>query len=706
MENNYDVLVGRFTYVVYKSDNYMVTKFLSEDGPITTTGPSFDIDMSQDYELFGNYTDHPKYGFQFNYLRVEKHLSTNREQIISFLKSDSFKGVGKKAAEKIYNFFEDNTLHILKEDPKRIFEVELTDKQYNAIIVGFESLNNPQNEIMFHLVSSGFTSIEAQRIFNRFKYATLEVSDINPFRFYNEIYGMSFEKVTNYAKTKDFEDKENKYKEAYLIYLLTKYCFESGDTFIDRTQFMKLSKLSDFDSILENAINNDYIVLEGERVYLFNDYNDEIYISNYLNNFGNELSLDDELLLEGISNNENELQVKYDSKQKDAISSFFKNGISIIVGGPGTGKTTIVKTMANMFKAYFPFNNLIAIAPTGRAAKRISEICDCEAKTIHSLLRWNLETNTFVYDEDNPVVYDAIIIDEFSMVDANLFASLLKACKYVKKICIIGDDNQLPSIRPGFVLRDLIESNKFMVSKLTYNYRQSEGNEIIDLANSIIDDTVDLSKYHKDIEFIDMKKRHFDLVSLIQKDVENGYEFDDIQVLAPMYRGDFGIDKLNITLQNAFNPDHGQPSKNVGKYTYRVSDKILQLKNRPNDDVYNGDIGYLTEIDFDEKCFVINYNDVYVFYKFDDLIDISLAYAISVHKSQGSEYRAVYFVFTRSNIHMLNKNLIYTAISRAKNKLVLIGEESVFVEGIHQMMRNRHTTLKDRLINCVLNSQF
>ena len=352
-----------------------------------------------------------------------------------------------------------------------------------------------------------------------------------------------------------------------------------------------------------------------------------------------------------------------------------------------------------MFKDYFPYNNLIVVAPTGRAAKRINEICDVEAKTIHSLLRWNLETNTFVYNIDNPILYDTIIIDEFSMVDNNLFASLLKACKNVKKICVIGDDNQLPSIKPGYVLNDLIESNKFVVTHLISNYRQSSGSEIISLSNDIINNDIDLSRYNSDIKFFDVKKDNFNLIDMINDDLNNGFSLDEIQVLAPMYKGEWGIDNLNIQLQNTFNPkDKDKNEKPYGQYIFREKDKILQLKNRPMDDVYNGDIGILENIDLKEKSILVNYNGIYCFYNYEELIELSLAYAMSVHKSQGSEYQVVYFIISRNNLHMLNKKLIYTAISRAKVKLTIIGEESIFIQGINHSMKKRNTSLVEKLL--------
>ena len=681
----------------------MVTRFKTQDGPITVTGPSFDYEENQLYRLSGSYVDHPRYGFQFSMLTIEKILPDKKEEIISFLGSKAFKGIGKKTAEKIYAHFGDETLNLLKERPEAIFEVTLSNKQYASLQEGFQNLNDPENDILFHLVSNGFNNNEAQRIFSTFKLATMEVGKDNPFRFYNDIYGIRFEAVKQYASKIEFSDAQLKYKVSYLIYFLKEYTFNSGNIFIEEEELFaylrRQGQNNDIYEAIDMAIEENYIVKEENRYYLSADYNDERFIAQYLNSFDNELTLSEELIQEGIENCENSLNITYDDVQKKAIRDFFQNGISFIVGGPGTGKTTIVKGMVEIFKQYFPFSNLIVVAPTGRAAKRINEICDVESKTIHSLLKWNKESNLFAYDIDNPILYDCLIIDEFSMVDNSLFASLLKAGSRIKKLCIIGDNNQLPSIRPGELLSDLLLSKMFTVTELKVNHRQAEGSEIISLANDIIKNDVDLDRYHKDISFYSIYENSFDLISLIKQDMADGYSINDIQVLSPMYKGNWGIDNLNVLLQNTFNPqDINKKEKKAGQFTFRIDDKILQLKNRPTDDVYNGDIGILAEIDEKEKYMMVDYSNIYVFYEYEELSDIALAYAMSVHKSQGSEYPIVYFVISKNNLRMLNRKLIYTAISRAKNKLVIIGDSALFMQGLSYMMKKRNTTLIKRLM--------
>ena len=705
MDEVIEKIIGVFVVTIYKSDNYMVSKFKTKEGQITVTGPSFDYDARQKYVLSGTYIDHPKYGHQFSIISIEKYLSDNKDEIISFLSSDLFTGIGKKVALKIYNYFGDDTLKKLKDNPSLIYELkDISKKQSESIIEGFESLNNPETNTIFHLISNGFSNSEAKKIFNKFKLDTLDISQSNPFKFYTDVYGIGFDKVKEYASKIEFCDAEIKYAEAYLIYLINEYTFNNGDTYINiDVLFKMLNKYLnniDFNELIDMAITDKYLVKEDDRLYLADDYYDEIFIANSLKRYLSDDVFEDFIVNYEIESLEDEYGIKYDTLQKDAILNFFKHNMSIIIGGPGTGKTTIVKAMVNIFKKLSPFENLIVVAPTGRAAKRINEICDVESKTIHSLLKWDKETNIFVHDSENPLMYDVIIIDEFSMVDNSLFASLLKASQKVKKICIIGDNNQLPSIRPGFVLNNLIDSNLFITTYLKFNYRQNRGSEIIKLCNDIKNGNLDLNKYHKDIQFIDINDENYCLSDSIKDDIDNGYPLNEIQVLTPMYKGKWGIDNLNKNLQAVFNPkDISKVEKQFGDFIFREQDKILQLKNRPNDDVYNGDIGILEEIDLHEKSLLVRYNDVLVFYNYDELIDISLAYALSVHKSQGSEYQVVYFVVSKYNLYMLNRNLIYTAVSRAKNKLVIISDEEIMKQGIQKLMKERNTTLLKRLLD-------
>ncbi len=692
---------GYFTYTVYSSDTYMVSSFSSEEGNITVTGPFFDYVRNKKYLLTGMYCDHPKYGFQFNYMKVEDVLPDVKEDIINYL-AVTFDGIGKKTAEKIVEHFGNDIFTILKEDPERIHEVKLSNRQYESVIDGFLNMNDPKSEAVYKLISGGFTNSESLRIYDYFKDKIDIVIKNNPYLIYLKVYGIPFSHVCDFAAKLEFEDKLLKLKEAFLVYAFKEITFNLGDTYLLREDFESSYRKNfnddDLDRIIDLCVNERYLYVLNEKYYLYEEYRNEIIINEYLKTQNESINLEDDVIKDAIDSVGRQLDVAYDDYQIDAIRNFFLNDISIITGGPGTGKTTVVKSLVAIFGEYLPYNSIVVVAPTGRAAKRINEVCHVDSKTIHSLLRWNKETNTFVFDEENPLMYDAIIIDEFSMVDNFLFASLIKAASGVKKICIIGDDNQLPSIRQGNLLSDLISSKLFTLTRLKYNHRQHEGSEIIDLSYSIINEDVYLDRYTKDIIHYNLDEID-SIVSIIDDCIDEGYSLDDIQVLAPMYKGIYGINNLNALLQDHFNPkSRDKKERNANGMLFREGDKILQLKNRPTDDVYNGDIGILEEINNEDKYFMIDYQGTTVFYKFDDLQDISLAYAMSVHKAQGSEYKVCLFVLPNYSKNMLNRKLIYTAISRAKNRLYILGDKESFYAGVNYESRQRKTTLYNLLI--------
>ena len=381
----------------------------------------------------------------------------------------------------------------------------------------------------------------------------------------------------------------------------------------------------------------------------------------------------------------------------------------ILTGGPGTGKTTIVKAAIDVFSRMNRDCPISLVAPTGRAAKRLSELTGLESQTIHRLLKWDIQKNEFMHDAQHPLETSLLIIDEFSMVDTVLFARLLEACSKVEKILIIGDHEQLPSVSPGNVLRDLLLIESIPTIRLNKIYRQKESSGIVKMAHEIRNDEMqsfDLFDDYKDIHFMDCANTQVlgFTKKIVEKALSEGYSNSEIQVLAPMYQGIAGIDALNEMLQDVMNPkSEFHQEIRVGQRVFREGDKILQLKNRVDDNVFNGDIGTLVEIRLKDNVetlsdtIVVDFDGIFVEYPANDFNSITLAYCMSIHKAQGSEFKIVILPILNDYYVMLQKKLLYTGITRAKQSLFLLGQRQAFVRGITtQKTKERCTYLKER----------
>ena len=704
IHTNLESLKGVFTYCIYKSFNYGVYRFDDvSEGDIVVTGNIKDVEIGEEYKLYGNYTEHPKYGFQFNVAHIEKELPSTLDGVVTYLSSNLFKGIGKKKAEKIVKYLGEDALTKIKEDPMILAEIGIKDKDIETIKAVLTS-NLDYEESFYYLLGLNISMKDLNKIINTYKENTRAILEENPFRPFYEIYGIGYKKCEEIAIKLNFDMHSNTRYVALIYYICGELCFRSGNTYLSyvelETAFRKYLNDADVDfySALEAAIDEKKIYCVEERYYQAPLYLAEEHIAEFMleNNYDQEVDLT--LIDEQIESLENEAKIHYDAQQKEAIYNFYRNKISFVIGRPGTGKTTIIKALVNSLRALHPTYELHVVAPTGRAAKRISELCSVSSSTIHSLLKWDKESNTFSYSIENPLLLDVLIIDEFSMVDTWLFDKLTGALANVKKICIIGDDNQLPSVGPGNLLNEFIKSNKFCTTRLNIIFRQGEQSDIIRLSNDILNNQVDFNEYLNDVilnegDEITLKQV---LIDKMHEYLSYGYKINDLQVLAPMYKGGMGIDALNALLQEVFNPHTRLKNEFKTKYkTFREGDKILQLKNQNSDDVFNGDIGEIIEItyDKDDVTIVARYGDVLVEYGNDDITNIALAYCISVHKAQGGEYPIVFFAVSRAHTIMLNKNLIYTACSRSSNKLHILGEASTFISSAKRAMRIRKTSL-------------
>ncbi len=712
---------AKVIHVVYHNDEnlYTVVRLKLNDEKekqLTATGFFQSIEKDILYNFYGKYIEHAKYGMQFEIQSYERPLPNEKEGIIRYLSGAQFKGVGQKTAKKIVEQLGEDCLNIIRNDETVLNTLGLSDSIINSIKEGLNEEDSGLEELIQFLNVHGIGMRNVIRLNKAYGKQALVKLKENPYRVIEECDGFGFLTADKIAKNLGIEDDDPRRLYAYLISLCMDLCMRTGDsyTLYDdlKEAYEKKCSFSSmpFDELLQKTLFSRQLVQEKDRIYPYTQYDSEEGISNFLAKFPYDVldPIDENLLYLYLDQMQSNLSIQYDQKQIDAIEQFFSQPFMIVTGGPGTGKTTVVKAMVTLFKMLYPSSEVICSAPTGRAAKRLSELTDSPAKTIHSLLEWDLETNTFGKNAKEPILADLLIIDEFSMVDNWLFYNLLLASKKIKKICIIGDENQLPSVSPGSVLRELISCDLFPVIRLEHIYRQKNGSDVIQLAHDIQTDVVDFNEYKNDVAFFecdasDIKKN---IVFIVKDALEKNYSISDIQVLSPIYSGPAGIDILNKALQEAFNPhDQYKREIKVGYMIYRVGDKILQLKNQPDDDVYNGDIGTLMDIEYsheneDGKTTVfVQFEDALVSYTLDNISNITLAYCISIHKSQGSEYPIVIMPIVSSHYHMLQRKLIYTGITRARQSLILLGSKKAFVDGIDTLDKHtRLSSLKEKLI--------
>ena len=702
-----------------ESSNYIVALIdvEQEDKLITMNGYMNNFNDYDKYLFVGDYEIHPKYGKQFKLSEYRIILAKESDEIIKYLSSPLFKGVGQKLAKQIVDSLGEDCLTMIKNDKHSLDCVMgMTEKRRDLI---YEVLTNSDydQEVMQFFMGHGISLKNLGLIQAFYKEKTLEVLQNNPYQLIEDIDGIGFKTADELAlKTGGTLDNPHRIKAA-IVYSIKQYGFNTGSTYCLIKEIIKTFKQliysieeNVFYEYLDELIDNGLIIKEDERYYYHEMYEAEVNISNYLKM---RINHDDEnidvsrvnQLLQDFEKNQG---ITYAKKQKEALFYFLKSSVMILTGGPGTGKSTIVHALLKIYTSLYPEDRIGLVAPTGRAAKRLTELTGIEACTIHRLLKWDLHTNTFAINKTNPLDINVLIIDEFSMVDCLLLSKLFDAGRNIDKILFIGDYYQLPSVAPGNVLKDLIEAGVKTI-ELDEIFRQAKDSGIIQLAHHIINneiDDIDLFSQYQDINFFPML--NYDVIknvkTIVNKALEEGYDTSDIQVLAPMYHGVAGIDALNDALQDVFNPkDQCVDSYKIGRIEYRIGDKILQLKNRVDDNVFNGDIGILIDIcrkdnfEYLQDTLIVDFDGNIVEYTSQNFNTITLAYCMSIHKSQGNEFKIVIMPVLSDYYIMLRRNLLYTAITRAKQSLFILGDAKAFMHGLHNYQDNRRkTTLKLR----------
>lgn len=714
--------IGVISRIRYYSEE---TKFIvatveveEESTPITMTGYMSYVNKDDKYKFIGEYGVHPRYGKQFQIESYEVVLADDEKEIIRYLSSALFKGVGPKQAALIVDALGKDAISKIKEDKHVLDHVKGMSEVKRDMIHSVLVSQDFDQEVLAFFLGHGISTKNLALIQGHYQEKTLEILQDNPYQLIEDIDGIGFKTADDLAMKIGIDPFDSHRLKAAVLYCLKERCFQTGSTyqFYDSFYSLFIKMMSDFNQetfneYLNELIDENKIILEIDKYYPYELYHSEEVISQGIKRW---LSLkkeyyDEEDVSLQIKNIEDILSVQYDEKQKEAISLFLQEPIMILTGGPGTGKSTIVQALLKVYTALNPDVRIALVAPTGRAAKRLSELTGLEACTIHRLLKWDLHSNKFAMDADHPLDVDMLIIDEFSMVDSLLFSHLIEAGYKISKLLLVGDDQQLPSVSPGTLLKDLLEFSDIPTTRLTRIYRQSKESGIIQLAHRLRNDEYSEQLFldYSDIYF--MSSSNYDIVNhvkmIVQKAINEGYDENDIQVLAPMYHGIAGIDAFNDCLQELFNPNDGYKNElRVGKRVFREGDKILQLKNRVDDNVFNGDIGTLVEICFKdnfeylEDTMIVDFDGSYVEYTKSEFNTITHAYCMSIHKSQGNEFPIVIMAVLNDYYVMLRKNLIYTGITRAKRTLFVVGSHQAFLRGIGNIHDERRlTSLKEKL---------
>ena len=716
---------GTISKIIYRNNSNGYTVGLikikesdEEVGKIETfTGVLPEFNEKTIYQLNGTFTTHNKYGYQFQVDSFEIVLPEKKDELVDFLSSDLFP-IGEKTAKKIVGAFGEDTIDVILNNKEKLLEIPRLGieriNKINNILKEYQSTSN----IVLELNRMGFNTKDSLMLLNKYKDKVIRIIDNNIYDLIDNI-NLNFKDIDTIAINNKYDLYDERRVEALIIYLLNEITFEQGDTYSffqeiynSIIKYLPDLKSEDLEYYLIKLSKQKRVVIKKEKYYLKELYDAEEYIADRIYRLNNMERRKLPKLKEKIKELEQKIGITYDESQKNAIITSLNNNFTITTGGPGTGKTTIIKGIIRMLvdTCHISPQNIALLAPTGRASRKLIEVCNIPAYTIHKYLGWDKDNNTFSHNEINVCKEEYIIVDEASMIDTMLMFSLLKGTRLDSKFIFIGDYYQLPSVSQGQVLKDMIDSEVLDVIKLNNLYRQKDGNYIINLAHEIKNKELSdnfLTK-KEDYNFIEVDNDYVltSIKDIILKALEKGYREKDIQVLAPMYKSQNGIDNLNKMLQEIFNPKSNDKNELiVGNKIYREGDKILELVNDSDNSISNGDLGYIINITNKEKNgnkkneIIVDFDGNIVSFSPDKFINITHGYAISVHKSQGGEFNMVIIPFVNSFKRMLYNKLIYTAVTRAKSKLILIGSREAFIYGVNNdYVNNRKTTLKEMLI--------
>src|SRR4030043_926073 len=718
--NNQEIKIeGTLEKIIYKNSEtgFMVGKVrLNDVDVITIVGNTFELRCGEKLEITGRWVQKKNYGQQFEIGAVKTSEPVTITGIKNYLGSGLIKGIGPVMAERIVSHFELETLKILDENPKKLNEIEgIGRKRINLVIKSWVMHKNIR-DVMIFLQSQGISSTYALKIYNNYGDNSIDVIKTNPYRLSEDIFGIGCKTADKIALMTGIE-KDSAFRiKAGLVYLLEE-AEDEGHCYLPYEEFLEISE--SFLEVELGKINNALRELEKEkkiniikddtsRIYLSGIYNAEKYVGEKIIAILESGRIDssedgrkdniDRLICE-LAGGE---KIILDEIQIKAIEKAVSEKMLIITGSPGTGKSTILNLIIKILEK--DNKKVLLGAPTGRASKRLCEATGREAKTIHRLLNYNPNLNKFLKNNDNPLDADMVIIDEASMLDITLMKNLLSAIKPRTGIIFVGDTDQLPAVGPGNVLSDLIGSGVVPVIDLKKIYRQESESLIIYNGHQVRDGQFPYIGKPKNNDFFFIEKDEPEevvslILNLLVKRIPERFNYDplyDVQVLVPTNKGTVGVNNLNSRIQDILNFNSQKVIK--GSVQYRLNDKVIQLKNNYEKDIYNGDIGFISGIDLEAEEIKVNFDGRNVIYNFFELDEISLSYAISIHKSQGSEFKCVIIPILTSHYMLLQRNLLYTAITRARELAIIVGSKKAIGMAVNRnIVEKRYTGLKELL---------
>lgn len=727
---------GYVDHIVFRNDDngYTVFHLSNDDGDVTCVGTFPYIGEGEMLQVTGTYITHGVYGLQ---LQVESYEILDPEDVVSierYLGSGAIKGIGVVLAGRIVRRFKSDTFRIIEEEPERLIEVQgISERKAREIAEQVEEKKD-MRRAMIYLQKYGITLKLAAKIYERYGQEVYRVLEENPYQLADHVTGVGFKTADEIARRIGIHTDSDYRIRSGIFYVLLQavtdgHVYLPENEVLYRTRLLLEIELQDITNhLVDLTIERKIVVKEvGEvkRIYPAQYYYMELNVAKMMSDLNVNYDIADVAIEKRIFEIERNAELQLDDMQRRAVVEAVRNGVLVLTGGPGTGKTTTINAMIHFFRS--EGMDILLAAPTGRAAKRMTETTGYEARTIHRMLELGFvsEDDEHMYygrNEENPLEADVIIIDEMSMVDLPLMNVLLKAITIGTRLVLVGDKDQLPSVGPGSVLKDLIQSERFPVVTLNKIFRQAQQSDIIVNAHKINrGEPVILDNNSKDFFFLKRQDANVIIsvvLTLIQKKLPKyvGADMFDIQVLSPMRKGLLGVERLNTILQQYLNPpDNRKAEKEYGDKVFRVGDKVMQIKNNYQLEweittkyglivdhgvgVFNGDIGKITEINTYNETLQVEFEEKKkVNYPFQMLDELELAYAVTIHKSQGSEYPAVVIPLLQGPKQLYHRNLIYTAVTRAKKCVTIVGSDTTFQEMIcNENEQNRYTSLVEQV---------